>query len=750
MSDTLVISRFSSLTDTRPHPVQGDWASIQRILGTHMRAASKSAVPLWSPAIYAPDTTRAKANVIEVSMFVADLDGGTTPEEIAAWLNGTAFVMHSTYSHTPEHPKLRAVLLLAEPIPAAIYDEVWLQVNVHIFRSLLDPSTKDVSRAYFLPSGPPHGVTPVYMARSGHPLDWRQLPPLPLKMPTTPARPKQTVVAGDLSERRAQAMLDRWADDLAATAPGSRHGTLLRLARAAGGLVASGVLDADVARAVLLDACRRNGLVEEDGANVERTIDDGLAHGGTQPWAPDDLPDGQDHNRHGRDRDHVDPGHDRDQDRDPVVQIGVERSSTPTWPSPLEEAAYHGLAGDTVRAIGPHTEADPVGILVQMLLAFGNAVNRGPYFTVEASRHYPNEFAVLVGETAKARKGTSWDHVRALFDRVDEEWARQHVTGGLSSGEGMIYEVRDPIVKTEPIRERGRPTGEYEDVVVDPGVADKRRLFIEPEFARVLRVAGREGNTLSQLLRDAWDGRDLRTMTRSSPLRATGPHISLIGHVTGDEVRRELTTTDAASGLGNRFVWFAVRRARVLPFGGALGGAALNPLVSRLSAALDAARHGGEVGMDADAAKLFAEVYPELSRGKPGLLGAMIARGEAHVRRFAMGYALMDGTRMAGTVHLKAALALWRYAEASTRWVFGDRLGDPVADTILDALRRSGELTRSQINDLFSGHRSKEHISTVLNALAAAGLARFETRQTSGAPREVWYPVSSVPLRTAE
>src|SRR5262249_30620411 len=163
-------------------------------------------------------------------------------------------------------------------------------------------------------------------------------------------------------------------------------------------------------------------------ANVERTIDDGLAHGGKEPWTPHDLPDAGDHDRHGRDRDHVDPGHDRDQDRDPVVQIGVERNSTPTCSSPLEEAAYHGLAGDIVRATEPQTEADPVAILVQVRLAFGNAVNHGPYFTVEASRHYGNEFAVLVGETAKARKGTSLDHVRAVFDRVDEEWARQRVT----------------------------------------------------------------------------------------------------------------------------------------------------------------------------------------------------------------------------------------------------------------------------------------------------------------------------------
>jgi hypothetical protein len=30
----------------------------------------------------------------------------------------------------------------------------------------------------------------------------------------------------------------------------------------------------------------------------------------------------------------------------------------PHWPEPLGEAAFHGLAGDIVRVIEPHTEAD--------------------------------------------------------------------------------------------------------------------------------------------------------------------------------------------------------------------------------------------------------------------------------------------------------------------------------------------------------------------------------------------------------
>ena len=50
----------------------------------------------------------------------------------------------------------------------------------------------------------------------------------------------------------------------------------------------------------------------------------------------------------------------------------------------------------------------------------GNAIDRKPYFRVEADRHYLNLFTVLVGETSKARKGTSWGRVRWLLEQVDQ------------------------------------------------------------------------------------------------------------------------------------------------------------------------------------------------------------------------------------------------------------------------------------------------------------------------------------------
>ena len=237
------------------------------------------------------------------------------------------------------------------------------------------------------------------------------------------------------------------------------------------------------------------------------------------------------------------------------------------WPEPLAAEALHGLAGEIVRTIEPYSEADPAALLVQVLIGFESVVGRAPYFAVEADEHRANLFAVIVGATSTSRKGTSWSHVRRLLAAADEGWATNCITGGLSSGEGLIWAVRNPIEKKERIREKGRVAG-YETVLVDEGVSDKRLLVFESEFSRVLRVCARPTNTLSATTRQAWDTGDLRTLTKTSPAVATGAHISIIAHVTSEELRRELDETDMGNGFGNRFLFVCATRSKLLPEGG--------------------------------------------------------------------------------------------------------------------------------------------------------------------------------------
>jgi hypothetical protein len=318
------------------------------------------------------------------------------------------------------------------------------------------------------------------------------------------------------------------------------------------------------------------------------------------------------------------------------------------------------------------------------------------------------------------------------------------VRSGLSTGEGLIHHVRDAREEQEPIKEKGRVVG-YQSVIVDEGEADKRLLAIEPEFAVVLKRMERQANELSGVLRQAWDSGDLSTLTRGSPLRATGAHVSILGHCTEEEVRRYLTETERANGFANRFLWLLVRRSKVLPEGGALPEAEEAPLVNALSEVARFGRTAGEVRRDAKAGAIWAEVYPRLSEGEPGMVGAILSRAEAQVLRLSVLYAILDRSELIRPVHLYAALALWDYAEASARRIFGGRLGSPVADTILEALKARGPLTRTDIYNLFGRHRTKAEVDAALAFLEERGKARRQPPEPSGGrPSETWEAVGDI------
>jgi hypothetical protein len=412
------------------------------------------------------------------------------------------------------------------------------------------------------------------------------------------------------------------------------------------------------------------------------------------------------------------------------------------WPV-LSSLAVRGVLGDLVRAIEPHSEADLAALLIQALCAYGSVLNRCPHFRAEADKHCMNLFAALVGETSKGRKGTSWGYIRRLFASVDPDWTTTRVLNGLSSGEGLIWAVRDEIVKEEVIRERGKPTGEYQTVVVDRGVADKRLLVLESEFASTLKVMGRDGNTLSAVIRQAWDSGDLRTMTKNAPAQATGAHISIVVHVTRDELCRLIEANEASNGFCNRFLWVCVRRSKMLPEGGYFDEVGIAPLVQALQRVVQFGRSVGELRRDEATRAMWREVYPELSEGRPGLLGAVISRAEAQVMRLACLYALQDMSSVVQPQHLTAALALWEYCEASARYIFGQRLGDPIADQLLAALRgHLHGMSRTEMRDLFGRNRRSHEIDRGLTLLAKQGLARLEQSQSGGRPIERWFAVN--------
>lgn len=427
-----------------------------------------------------------------------------------------------------------------------------------------------------------------------------------------------------------------------------------------------------------------------------------------------------------------------------LPKLAAPPATTATdWPAPPTAAAFHGVAGGFVEIVSPHSEADPVALLIQFLVAIGNVFGRTAYAVAESARHHVNLFAVLVGKSAKGRKGSSWSHVRRLLKGIDENWASDRVVSGLSSGEGLIWQVRDPVEQQQPVKERGKVVG-YQMVEVDPGIADKRLLVIEEEFANTLKVMGREGNSLSPTIRQAWDTGSLRTMTKNSPAKATDAHVSIIGHITRDELRRNLCETEQTNGFGNRFWWVCANRSKALPDGGHLRDEDLEPIRVHIREAIKFASTTEKIDRDPVARKLWHEVYPDLSRDRFGLLGSMTARAEAQVMRLSVLYAMLDMSPVVKVIHLEAALAVWDYCERSAEYIFGNALGNRTADMLLAELREVADagLTRTMmIHVIFKRNKTAAEISEALRLLEELGLAyrKDDLDSNSGRPVERWF-----------
>ncbi len=410
----------------------------------------------------------------------------------------------------------------------------------------------------------------------------------------------------------------------------------------------------------------------------------------------------------------------------------VESLSVPV----LSDTALYGLAGEIVRTIEPHTEADNAALLVQLLAGFGCLIGKTAYFRVEADHHYTKLFAVLVGASSKGRKGTSFGQVKNLLNRVDESFSNC-IQDGLSSGEGLIFHVRDAQPKKVPVKEKNRIV-DYQEEIVDEGATEKRAFVVEPEFARVLRVMARDGNTLSSIIRQAWDSDHLRIMTKN-PIRASEAHISIVGHITKDELIRNLDETETANGFANRFLWLFVRRSKYLPEGGNLQESELNRLVAKLNKATMYARMTHKLKRDEQAHSKWKEIYPKLSDGHTGLLGSVTSRAEAQVMRLACLYALLDCSEIIQIEHLEAALALWQYCEDSARYIFGNQTGNKTADSIYAALLGAKDgLTKTDIRDLLQRNANASQVNTALKMLIELGRLTVIKEQTDGRPREIF------------
>ncbi|HEV2343588.1 MAG TPA: DUF3987 domain-containing protein [Actinocrinis sp.] len=401
-------------------------------------------------------------------------------------------------------------------------------------------------------------------------------------------------------------------------------------------------------------------------------------------------------------------------------QAPVVRPVARTGPVP-DPVVYQGWLGETSLKLTETSEADPVAVLATLMAFFGVMAGRGPYAQISDDRHPALLWPLILGHTGVGRKGTSLGVAARLVKAAMPEFASENITSGLSSGEGLVAAVADEEDETS---------------------GGKARLVIETEYSVTMNRAGREGNTLSGVLRQAWDGDDLSTLTKVS-LHATAPHIGILAHITPGEFRLRVNGADMAGGTYNRFLPIYSERSKEIPEGEGAPEDLVGNLALVLRELVKKARDVRKVPLTDAARAYWADVvYGALSGAQPtdGIVAQFTARATPYARRAAMLYALGDGAAEVDLKHLQAAYALIGYARNTAAFVLDTGTGDPRLDKILVALDTAGAqgLTRSQVSDLFSRKLNVPQLNDLLTrAEALPGVTRTQ-RRGNGRPTDLW------------
>lgn len=358
-------------------------------------------------------------------------------------------------------------------------------------------------------------------------------------------------------------------------------------------------------------------------------------------------------------------------------------------PTVSDEMLY-GPLRRIVEAATENSEATRSAVAASALVQFAARFGKALGTTVGDSDRTLVLYTLIVGPTGTGRKGTSGEFPRRLFELVDKlleggwgggllaECRRVpplRVVTGVSSGQGLIDLVRDDGVAYHRGLEREVP-----------GVEDKRLLLALSEFGQLFSAASQDASTLSMVIRDAFDGSVLDNPTRTNPLRATGAHLSILGHITMDEFRRKTieskTSTEATNGLLNRFVVLFSRRDKLvsrpqpvpLAVRQALAAEIANNVHALFESNLSDHRSHRVVLLNFtdEAQALWDDAYKDVTSASydSAMVAAIMGRRELHTRVIACLLAAMNGESAVGTGALRAALAWGKYGAESITKVF--------------------------------------------------------------------------------
>ena len=383
--------------------------------------------------------------------------------------------------------------------------------------------------------------------------------------------------------------------------------------------------------------------------------------------------------------------------------------------SPSEKECFKdfndGIIKDLINILSPNTEASIMAMTFTFLTLFGNYLGRKAYHNIGDSRHNLNMFICIVGPTSIGRKGVSWNVISNLFKVFDLDFIDTNIKTGLYSGEGLIHAVRDEKigVNKEGIK-----------ITEDKGVKDKRILAYQSEFGSVFALTKGSTNILSSVIRDAWDGKNLSQLIKNNKDVATNPHISIVAHITSEELMEKISRNDLFNGFANRFLWVYAIRTKELAIPKKTDKSDINDIINSLNdvikwidnyKSLDIRWHESTVS-------IYERYYSELTQDLDGDVGKVTSRAAPYVVRLSTLIAVLDKSIEIMPKHLEFAMSLWRYCFKSADFIFGNDIGQKEVNKILQALvENKNGLNKKDLFKLFNNHIKKEKLDSILSYL---------------------------------
>ncbi|WP_299734848.1 DUF3987 domain-containing protein [uncultured Endozoicomonas sp.] len=407
------------------------------------------------------------------------------------------------------------------------------------------------------------------------------------------------------------------------------------------------------------------------------------------------------------------------------------------------------------------TEAHPMAVALHYVVYFAANIGQQRYIRIGNEKHNLNFYGLLVGKTGKV-KGTAESQARFIEQLATADLVTRYSykpprkLSGLSSGEGLIEAIKDP--------------GDEED---DKAWVDKRLLITESEYANVLTQDQRGGNTLSVILRDAYDGKTLSNLTVTSRV-ATSPHISIIGHITpGELLGHKSFLSQSVNGALNRNLIFFARREQTTPTPRQYTPEEAESLSQWFAESIYRARDQSnsdnyqvklknrEMVMSDPAKDVITKEYHRREAEQdamPELLANLVSRHRVFVWRLSAILALMDGTDTVAAEHVQQAYRWLDYSLDSIRYLLGTArqeaeqeevmsLADTIYDFLLSYNNGEGASSTDISRILFSGNKKAKDIAPALKALIDSTPPRVEQFQPEkkgrGKKKTIFKPITT-------